>query len=116
MRNIAKSSAEHRLAIAKGKPDVTIQGGTKHFWEGNDEIALVVGFSIPFPFNDSNQGEIAATQAQIEVAARERDAALATLKAKLNTALQILAATRSEADTIKNELLPSSGSIGHWSC
>ena len=116
VRNIAKSSAEHRLAIAKGKPDVTIQGGTKHFWEGNDEIALVVGFSIPLPFNDSNQGEIAATQAQIEVAARERDAALATLKAKLNTALQILAATRSEADTIKNELLPSSGSIGHWSC
>ena len=105
-KNIAKSEAEHRLALVKGKQDVTIHGGVKHFWESKDEVALVMGFSIPLPFNNSNQGEIAATAAQIEVGARQRDAALIELKAKLNTALQTLAATRTEADTITNELLP----------
>ncbi len=104
--NIAKSEAEHRLALVKGKSDVTVHGGVKHFSEGKDEVALVVGFSIPLPFNDTNQGEIAATAAQIEVGQRQRDAALADLKTKLNTALQTLAATRAEADTITNELLP----------
>lgn len=105
-RNIAKSAAEHRLALAKGKPDVTVQGGLKHFWESKDEVALVVGFSIPLPFNDSNQGEIAATAAQIEAASKQRDGALAELKAKLNIAMQTLTSTRSEADTIRTELLP----------
>lgn len=105
-KNIAKSAAEHQLALVKGKQDVTVHGGVKHFWEGKDEVALVVGFSIPLPFNDTNQGEIAATAAQIEVGQRQRDAALAELKTKLNTALQTLVATRAEADTITNELLP----------
>jgi outer membrane protein, heavy metal efflux system len=105
-KNIAKSAAEHRLALVKGKQDVTIRGGVRRFWASKDEVSLVVGFSIPLPFNDSNQGEIAATAAQLEVGARQRDAALAGLKAKLNTALQTLAATRNEADTITGELLP----------
>lgn len=106
MSSLAKSSAEHRLAIANGKQDITIKGGPKYFREGRDEIALVVGFSIPLPFNDKNQGEIAATGAQIEVAEKERDAAYAILKAKLNAAFQTLAAARSVAETIRDELLP----------
>lgn len=105
-RNVAKSAAEHRLALAKGKQDFTIQAGPRHFTAGRDEVALVVGFSIPLPINDGNQGQIAATAAQIEVATRDRDATYVGLKAKLNAALQTLAAIRTEADTINSELLP----------
>ena len=105
-RIISKSVAENRLAIANGKSDVTVQGGLKHFWEGNDEVALVVGVSIPLPFNNWNQGEIASTNAEIEVAQKQRTATMNALKAELNASVQMLAATRREADTIKAELLP----------
>ncbi len=105
--NMAKSSAEHNLAIANGKQDITLHGGPKYFREGRDEVALIVGFSIPLPFNDKNQGAIAATGAQIEVAARERDAAYAALKANLNAAFLTLSSARTEAETIRDELLPS---------
>ncbi len=104
--NVVKSSAEHRLAIANGKQDITIQGGPKYFSEGRGEAALVIGFSIPLPFNDKNQGEIAATEAEIEVAEREKEAAFAVLKAELNTAFQTLSSARTEAETIQDELLP----------
>ena len=103
---ISKSLAENRLAQIKGKPDVTVRGGVRHFWESNDEVALVVGFSMPLPFNDWNQGEVAATAAQIEVAEKQRAATLIGLKTSLNQSLQILSDTRREVDTIKVELLP----------
>ena len=105
-REISKSQAENRLAQIKGKPDVTVRGGVRHFWESNDEVALVVGFSMPLPFNDWNQGEVAATAAQIEVAEKQRAATLIGLKTSLNQSLQILTDTRREVDTIKAELLP----------
>ena len=97
-RIISKSVAENRLAIANGKSDVTVQGGLKHFWEGNDEVALVVGVSIPLPFNNWNQGEIASTNAEIEVAQKQRTATMNALKAELNASVQMLAATRREAE------------------
>jgi cobalt-zinc-cadmium efflux system outer membrane protein len=103
--SIWKAAAEHQLAITKGTPDVTVQGGLKHFSD-DDEVALVVGFSIPLPFNDRNQGEIAAKQASVEVARRDRDATLTDLRVKLNSALKELTDTRAEIDTIKAELLP----------
>lgn len=105
-RAVSKSEAENRLAIANGKSDVTVQGGLKHFWEGNDEVALVVGVSIPLPFNNWNQGEIASTKAEIEVAQKQRDAKMISLKAELNASVQILSAIRREVETIKTDLLP----------
>lgn len=106
-RAVSKSMAENRLAIANGKSDVTIQGGLKHFWEGNDEVALAVGVSIPLPFNNWNQGEIASSKAEIEVAQKQRDAKMIALKAELNTSVQMLAAVRREVETIKADLLPN---------
>ncbi|GAA5117496.1 TolC family protein [Luteolibacter yonseiensis] len=105
-REVSKSVAENRLAIANGKSDVTVQGGVKHFWEGNDEVALVVGLSIPIPFNNWNQGEIASTKAEIEVAQKQRDAKMNSLRAELNASVQTLASVRREVETIKSELLP----------
>lgn len=37
-REISKSQAENRLAQIKGKPEVTVRGGVRHFWESNDEV------------------------------------------------------------------------------
>lgn len=105
-RAVLKSVAENRLAITNGKSDVTVQGGLKHFWEGNDEVALVVGVSIPLPFNNWNQGEIASTKAEIEVAQKQRDAKMSALKAELNASMQMLASIRAEVETIKSDLLP----------
>lgn len=37
-REISKSQAENRLAQIKGKPEVTVRGGVRHFWESNDVV------------------------------------------------------------------------------
>lgn len=37
-REISKSLAENRLAQIKGKPEVTVRGGVRHFWESNDVV------------------------------------------------------------------------------
>ena len=105
-REISKARAENRLAQIKGQPDVTVRGGVRHFWQSDDEVALVVGFSMPLPFNDWNQGEVAASAAQIEAAQKQRAAILIGLKTQLNQSLQILTDTRREVETIKVELLP----------
>jgi len=105
-KEMEKAEAEHRLALTKGVSDVTIQGGVRHFSENDGDVAVVVGFSIPLPLNDKNQGEIAATAAGVEVARKERSAALNGLQVKLGSSLKELEDTRKEIETIKAELLP----------
>jgi len=104
---IAKSEAEYRLARAKGVQDVTISGGVRNFRDGGaGDVALVVGFSIPLPFRDRNQGEIVATEAQIEAAKQRREATIIELKTRLNTALRMLQSIRKEVTAIQKDLLP----------
>jgi len=104
---ISQSEAKHALARAKGVQDVTVQGGVRQLRDSGDQIALVVGFSIPLPFHDRNQGEIAATKAEIEAAMQRRAATLAELKVRLNNAIQMLASIRTEVVSIERDLLPS---------
>lgn len=104
---IAKSEAEYRLARARGVQDVTISGGVRNLRDGGaGDVALVVGFSIPLPFRDRNQGEIAATEAQIEAAKQRREATITELKTRLNTALRMLRSIRREVEAIRKDLLP----------
>lgn len=109
-RVISKSQAQNRLAIAKGANDVTVRSGVRHFGAG-DEVALVVGFSLELPFRNRNQGEIAASEAEIEAAQKQRSATLSELKAQLDEFVQTLAATRREVATIQSELLPSAQEV-----
>jgi len=105
-QKMAQSYAELNLAKAKSVQDITVQGGMRHYWEGRDEVAFVVGLSIPLPLHNRNQGNIAAHKETIKAAAKERDATLNTLKARLAASFEMLTSIRHEIDAIQNELLP----------
>jgi len=105
-KKIAQSYANYHLANANGVQDITIQGGVRHYWEGDDDVAFLVGISIPLPFHNRNQGKIAATKEQIKAATKEREATLVDLKTRLATSFETLTSIRNEINAIQKELLP----------
>src|SRR3546814_1584762 len=48
-------------------PDPVVAAGVRRFEESNDN-AFLVGVSIPLPFSNRNQGNIAAAQARLRAA------------------------------------------------
>ena len=53
-----------------GVPDPAISAGVRRFEESRDQ-AFLVGVSIPLPFRNRNQGNIAAAEARFRAVARE---------------------------------------------
>ncbi len=80
------TSREAKLAVeqAKRHPDLTVSAGVRQYSETKD-VGAVLGFSLPWPLFNRNQGNIAEAQAQIEKA---RDLRTAT-KVQLSTSLAI---------------------------
>ena len=71
-----KTEMEQRqaaLAVARAKaiPDVTLRGGIKHL-EDTDDTGFLIGFSIPLPAFDRNQGGIRESMAKLAKATQER--------------------------------------------
>ncbi len=93
------------LAQAQARPDVTIFGGPRVFGKA-DDIAPVVGFSIPLPFSNRNQGAIAEAQANVSKTEDERRAVEARAFAALNQAFQTLARAASEVEILRRDVLP----------
>ena len=88
-----------------GVPDITVSAGVRRFEERGDN-AFIVGFSIPLPFGNRNQGSIAAAEArsrgaQADAAINERDFRLEEAR----TRSQFLAADR-RAETLRAASLP----------
>ncbi len=102
---------EHRLAVlalerARRVPNLTVSVGLQQFQADND-TAFAVGVSMPLPFYDRNQGGILAARYGIAKARQDRKAAeVRTLRA-VGESYEFLAAARSEAITLKNEVLPA---------
>jgi len=90
---------------ALGVPDPTISAGVRRFEESNDQ-SFVVGVSIPLPFRNRNQGNIAAAQAQSRAASAREAVALADYRqAVAETRAEYLAA-EAKADTLEAESFP----------
>ena len=66
------SNSQYTLAKANGKQDYTVSGNYSHV---NGLSALTFSFSIPIPFFDRNQGEIARTRYAITQAREQQNAA-----------------------------------------
>lgn len=64
-----REAAQARVSLAKAEavPNVTASGGVRRFREGG-ETAIVAGISIPLPFRNRNQGNIAAARAETDAA------------------------------------------------
>ena len=112
---IARWDAERevRAAIvarekANAKPDITVSGGARWLENGGSgEPALVAGVSIPLPFGNRNQGNIAEAQALAEKVDAEKRATQATLTAQLGEAWESLAKALKQIEILDGQLLPA---------
>lgn len=104
-REIERREAVLALEEARRIPDVTVAAGVRRLQEV-DDTALVVGFSVPIPVFDRNQGERAAARSDRNKARHERHAAEARLAAELEGAYQELSARYEEVAELRESILP----------
>ncbi len=101
-----KNQAKLHLEKAKTLGDITISGGLKQFNETNDN-ALVVGVSIPLPISDRNQGGYQEAVIDLAKSREEENAAWLRLKNNLNQIYQEYVNAYSQANSLKQEVLPA---------
>jgi cobalt-zinc-cadmium efflux system outer membrane protein len=108
--------AELELAAARARvdvertgrvPDLTVEGGVRHF-RGSGDTAFVAGVSMPIPIRNRNQGSIAAAQAEATGAEARRNLALAHATRAIRDAQAALAAADSRLKTLRDFSLPQS--------
>lgn len=68
--------------------------------------SLVLGFSLPLPIFDRNQGRIAAAEAMISKVSEQRRGAEASVHAKLTAAHQTASGAYMKAQALQNEVMP----------
>ncbi|CAN5525688.1 TolC family protein [soil metagenome] len=106
---IAHREASLAREKAAAMPDVTLRAGGRHIAESKDATA-VVGFSVPLPFWNRNQGNIRAAREQIGRTGAEQAAAAAALTAELSDAYQNLARARAAILILRETVLPGAES------
>lgn len=82
-RVIAAARANQQVQVAQARPNYDVLGGYKRTLA---QDTALVGLQIDLPFNNRNQGNIAAAVAEIRVAENDLKAGEALVKAELQTA------------------------------
>jgi cobalt-zinc-cadmium efflux system outer membrane protein len=110
--NLARWTAERekREAILArqqtlARPDITLLAGPRTFGREPD-ATFVAGFSIPLPFNNRNQGNIAEARANLAKLNEEKRAAESRAFAALNEAYQKLMAVSEEIRILESSVIP----------
>ncbi len=101
---------EHRLAgleLEKSKryPDLTLNAGFRRFNESNSN-AFVLGFSIPLPFFDRNQGGTLEARSRLSMAGKEQRTAELRIIRSLAEAYRSLSTAHAEASSLNNDVIP----------
>jgi cobalt-zinc-cadmium efflux system outer membrane protein len=99
----ARARADLNLAKANAWWDVAPQVQYQRIGPDN---TFGLGISIPLRVFDRNQGEIARSRAEIERAARQRDAAAVQARAEVETALTIVVNEREKTRLLSEVYLP----------
>ena len=109
---LALASAEAERAAAavgversRAEQDPTVSGGFRYFHE-TDEVALVVGFSIPLGVNDRNNGGIARAEAERSRLRLEGEALRRNIEREASSARSQMEIAQAEVDAIDTRLLP----------
>jgi cobalt-zinc-cadmium efflux system outer membrane protein len=87
------------------RPDITLMAGPRVIGKGED-ATFVAGFSIPLPFSNRNQGNIAEARANLDKLEEEKRAAEARAFAALNEAFQTLTGASREIAILEESVLP----------
>lgn len=100
---------ERRAAVdverARAVPDVTASGGYRRLFDP-DENTFVVGFSVPLPVLNRNQGAILEAEHRVEQARGEQASSRVRAVAALDDAYQALATARTQVATLDKDVLP----------
>ena len=106
-RNADLTNREAKLALeqAKARPDLTVSGGLRQYSDSGD-AAIVLGFSIPWPRINRNQGAIEEARAQLDKVSDQHAATRAQLNAALAVAYEEMEGARSQITTYRESLLP----------
>jgi len=114
--DIARWAAEfeHRQAAldmeeAARFPDLTIGGGVKYLDESEDQT-YVMGFSIPLPLLDRNQGGVLEARYRLDKAKQESSATEVRIRTALHQAYQELSTAFVEVSTLSNDVIPGAQS------
>jgi cobalt-zinc-cadmium efflux system outer membrane protein len=100
------AEARIKLAEANSVTDPTMRAGVRHFGQGN-EVALVVGGSIPLGGRQANRGNVERAQAERLAAEAELAVARVERKREINRLVAQRAALLTEIGRIEREVLPS---------
>lgn len=103
---VSRKIAERRLAEAEATPDLTGRLGVKHD-AGNDDVALVVGVSLPITVFDRRQGDILAARLGASAAKERMRATELRIERMLSAAYSDLASARDQAIAFKDKALPA---------
>ena len=99
------ASADIEVERTLRVPDPVVSAGIRRFEETND-TAFVVGVSIPLPFRNRNDGNIAAAGARLRAASAREAVVLADFEQEVMRARSQYLAAEARADTLANSSLP----------
>lgn len=102
---ISKRHAEYQLARAQAIPDLVGKLGYRHANE-TDDHALVVGFSLPLPLFDRNQGPRLASRLRMQSVLHEKRQVQLQLQQNLTQAYTQLATSHDMAKALHDDALP----------
>lgn len=98
--------AELAVARAEARPELTVEA-TYDFEEGQDHI-VGIGLSLPMPFFQRNQGEIAQARARVALAELGLEDARLTVEREVHAALQRYQAAHEIAEVLGRETIERS--------
>lgn len=99
------ATAEIARERSLGVPDPTISAGVRRFEERGDN-AFIVGISIPLPFGNRNQGNIAAAESRAQAAQADEAIAQADFRLDLERTRTQFRAAESRVETLRQASLP----------
>ena len=101
--------AQREAALAREKaaaiPDLTLRAGGRQINESNDTTA-VIGFSIPLPFWNRNQGNVRAARDRVDRTDAEQAAIAGELMTELTEAYENLERARAAILILRENVLP----------
>jgi cobalt-zinc-cadmium efflux system outer membrane protein len=104
-----KRRAALELEKAKAVSDIKVGGGIQYFDEGDDS-AFIMGFTVPFPLFDRNQGNVQDATYTLAKTKEQHKAAQTDIRARLAEASTKLSSSFSEINIIRNDVLPNARS------
>ncbi len=102
-----REKREARLAKEQtlARPDITVKAGPRMEGKG-DDATFILGFSLPLPLSNRNQGNIAEARANLAKLDEEKRAAEARAFAALNESYQKLTGALREIEILEESVIP----------